>query len=392
MKQVYIIDALRTPIGSFGGNLQTLSATKLGAIVIKKLVEKSGIDIQLIDEVIMGNVLQAGVGQAPARQTSKFANLSDSTICTTVNKVCASGMKAINMATQSILLGDADVIIAGGMESMSNTPFYNNSIRWGNKLGNVILEDGIMKDGLTDVYNQTAMGVAAELCATNYNINREEQDHFAVMSYKKSIAAWENDLFLNEVVPIEINERNNIKIINKDEEPYKVNFDKIVALKSVFKKEGTVTAANASKINDGAAAALLMSDEKANELNLKPLAVIRGYADAEQSPDLFTTTPTLAIQKLLKKVDLSIDDIDYFELNEAFSVVGIANGNLLNINPLKLNVHGGAVALGHPLGCSGARIVVTLAHILKNRKAKYGVAAICNGGGGASAILIENIF
>lgn len=391
MKQVYIIDALRTPIGSFGGSLQSLSATKLGAIVIKKLVEKTKIDSNIINEVIMGNVLQAGVGQAPARQAAIFAQLPDSVICTTINKVCASGMKAINIGVQAILLGDADVIIAGGMESMSNTPFYNNSIRWGNKLGNVMLEDGIMKDGLTDVYNQTAMGVAAELCATNYNINREDQDQFAIMSYKKSIGAWENDLFLNEVVPIEINERKKNIIIDKDEEPYKVNFDKITTLQSVFKKEGTVTAANASKINDGAAAVLLMSDEKANELNLKPIAIIRGYADAEQRSDLFTTTPTLAIEKLLKKAHLNIEDIDYFELNEAFSVVGIANSILLNINPLKINVHGGAVAIGHPLGCSGARIVVTLAHILKNRNAKYGVAAICNGGGGATAILIENL-
>jgi acetyl-CoA C-acetyltransferase len=391
-KEVCIVSAVRTPIGSFGGSLKDFSATQLGAIAIEAAVERAGIQPQQVQEVIMGCVLQANLGQAPARQASMLAGLPEDVIATTVNKVCASGMKAVAIAAQSIALGDADVIVAGGMESMSNVPFYNVSQRWGNKYGNVQLTDGLAKDGLTDVYKNYAMGNAAELCAQECNISRSEQDAFAIESYKRSQKAWENGSFQNEVVPVSVSQRKGEPlVIAKDEEPFNVKFDKIPELKPVFVKDGTVTAANASTMNDGAAALVLMSREKVNELGLKPLAVIRSYADAEQAPEWFTTTPSLAVPKAVIKAGLSMNDIDFFELNEAFAVVGIANTQKMNLDPQKVNVHGGAVSIGHPLGCSGARILVTLINILKQNNAKTGAAGICNGGGGASAMVIEVI-
>jgi acetyl-CoA C-acetyltransferase len=391
-KEVCIVSAVRTPIGSFGGFLKEFSATQLGAIAIEAVVERAGIQPQHVQEVIMGCVLQANLGQAPARQASMLAGLPDNVIATTVNKVCASGMKAIATAAQSIALGDADIIVAGGMESMSNVPYYAPSQRWGNKYGNVSLIDGLEKDGLTDVYNNYAMGNAAELCAQECHISRGEQDDFAVESYKRSQKAWENGYFQNEVVPVTVPQRRGDPLlISKDEEPYNVKFDKLPELKPAFVKDGTVTAANASTMNDGAAAVVLMSREKANELGLKPIAIIRSYADAEQAPEWFTTTPSLAVPKAVSKAGLSMSDIDFFELNEAFAVVGIANIQKMNLDPQKVNVHGGAVSLGHPLGCSGARILVTLINVLKQNNAKLGAAGICNGGGGASAMVIENI-
>ncbi|NBT08096.1 MAG: acetyl-CoA C-acyltransferase [Chitinophagia bacterium] len=389
-KEVYIVSAVRTPIGTFGGSLSSFSATSLGGIAIKGALDKAGISKDLIDEVIMGSVIQAGLGQAPARQAAKLAGLPDKVICTTINKVCASGMKSIAMAAQNIMLGDADIIIAGGMESMSNVPYYNMSQRWGNKYGDIVLQDGLAKDGLVDVYDKVAMGNFADVCATKYNISRETQDTFAVNSYKKAQAAIENGWFKDEIVPVELQQKKGSAIIvDKDEEPSKVNFDKIPQLNPAFSKEGTVTAANASTMNDGAAAVVLMSSSKAKELDIKPIAIIKSFADAEQDPKWFTTTPSLALPKALKKANLNINDIQFFEFNEAFSVVGIVNTELLKIDPKKVNVHGGAVALGHPLGCSGARIIVSLIHILYKHKAKYGAAAICNGGGGASAMVIE---
>jgi len=389
-KEVFIVAAVRTPIGSFGGCLKSLSATTLGAIAIKAAIENANIDPALIDEVIMGSVLQAGLGQAPARQASKAAGLPNKVIATTVNKVCASGMKAIAMATQNILLGDADIVIAGGMESMSNVPFYNSSQRWGNKYGDITMQDGLAKDGLVDVYDQVAMGNFADLCAKENNISRADQDDFAVGSYQKSQAAIEKGFFETEIVPVTIPQRKGEPIlITKDEEPFNVNFDKVSQLNPAFSKEGTVTAANASTMNDGAAALILMSGEKLNELGLKPLAKVISYADAEQDPKWFTTTPALAIPKALQKANLNANDIDFFEFNEAFSVVGIVNTQLLNIDANKVNVNGGAVSLGHPLGCSGARIVVTLINVLHQNNGKLGAATICNGGGGASAIIIE---
>ncbi|MDR0791687.1 MAG: acetyl-CoA C-acyltransferase [Chitinophagaceae bacterium] len=389
-RTVCIISAVRTPIGAFGGALKNFSATQLGAIAIKGAVEKAGIKPDRIQEVVMGCVLQANLGQAPARQAAKFAGLPDSVICTTVNKVCASGMKAITQAAQSILLGDADIIVAGGMESMSNVPYYLPGLRWGNKYGDVNTIDGLSKDGLTDVYHNYAMGNAAELCAKTCNISREQQDAFAVESYKRAIAAWENGKFNDEIIPVEILQRTGEKtFFTKDEEPFNVKFDKISQLKSAFIKDGTVTAANASTMNDGAAALVLMSKEKAEELGLQPVAVIRSYADAEQSPEWFTTTPSIALPKAASKAGLELSDIDYFELNEAFSVVGIVNTQKMNLNPAKVNVNGGAVALGHPLGCSGARIITTLINVLKQNSGKTGAASICNGGGGASAIVIS---
>ncbi|MEI6189631.1 MAG: acetyl-CoA C-acyltransferase [Chitinophagia bacterium] len=391
-KEVYIISAVRTPIGSFGGSLSSLTAVQLGGIAIKGALDESGIDPNLIDEVMMGCVIQAGLGQAPARQAALAAGLSNKVICSTINKVCASGMKSIALAAQSILLGDADVIIAGGMESMSNVPFYNMQQRWGNKYGDVSLLDGLVKDGLMDVYDQVAMGNFADQCAKDHAITREAQDAFARESYKKSQAATEQGKFKDEIVPVIIEQKKgNPIIVDKDEEPFKVNFEKIAQLNPAFNKEGTVTAANASTMNDGAAAVVLMSKQKANELGLKPIAIIKGFADAEQAPKLFTTTPSLALPKALVHAELNISNIDYFEFNEAFSVVGIVNTQLLNLNASKVNVHGGAVSLGHPLGCSGARIIVSLIHILQINKAKYGAAAICNGGGGASAMVIENV-
>ena len=389
-KEVYIIAAVRTPIGSFGGSLSTISATALGGIAIKGALEKAGLSKDLIDEVIMGSVIQAGLGQAPARQAAKAAGLPDKVICTTINKVCASGMKSIAIAAQNIMLGDADIIIAGGMESMSNVPFYNTTQRWGNKYGDIIMQDGLAKDGLVDVYDKVAMGNFADVCASKYNVSREAQDAFAVNSYKKAQQAMENGWFVDEIVPVEIPQKKGASlIVDKDEEPLKVNFDKLAQLNPAFSKEGTVTAANASTMNDGAAAVVLMSAEKAKELGIKPIAIIKSFADAEQDPKWFTTSPSLALPKALQKANLTINDIHFFEFNEAFSVVGIVNTEILKIDPTKVNIHGGAVALGHPLGCSGARIIVSLVHILKKHKAKYGAAAICNGGGGASAMVIE---
>jgi len=387
---VYIVSAVRTPMGSFGGSLKDFTAPQLGAIAIKGAIAKAGIDGSIVDEVLMGCVIQANTGQAPARQAAKFAGLPDSVIATTVNKVCASGMKAISQGAQAILLGDADVVVAGGMESMSNVPFYSPNLRWGNKYGNVQLVDGLAKDGLTDVYHNYAMGNAAELCAKECNISREEQDAFAVESYKRSQAAWNNGHFNNEIVPVAIPQRKSDPILfAKDEEAFNVKFDKIPELKPAFIKDGTVTAANASTMNDGAAAVVLMSKEKAEALGIKPLAIIRSYADAEQAPEWFTTTPSLALPKAAAKAGLTMEQLDFVELNEAFSVVGIANTRKMNLDPAKVNVHGGAVSLGHALGCSGARIIVTLIHVLKQYGGKMGGAGICNGGGGASAMVIE---
>jgi len=391
-KEVYIVAAVRTPIGSFGGSLSSISATALGGIAIKGALEKAGLSKDSIDEVIMGSVIQAGLGQAPARQAAKAAGLPDKVICTTINKVCASGMKSIAIAAQNIILGDADIIIAGGMESMSNVPFYNTTQRWGNKYGDVVLQDGLAKDGLVDVYDKVAMGNFADACASKYNVCREAQDAFAVNSYKKAQMAMENGWFKDEIVPVEIPQKKGAAlIVDKDEEPLKVNFDKLAQLNPAFSKEGTVTAANASTMNDGAAALVLMSAEKAKELGIQPIAIIKSFADAEQDPKWFTTSPSLALPKALAKANLQTNEIDFFEFNEAFSVVGIVNTEILKIDPTKVNVHGGAVALGHPLGCSGARIMVSLVHILRKHKAKYGAAAICNGGGGASAMIIELI-
>ncbi|MFT4153544.1 acetyl-CoA C-acyltransferase [Parafilimonas sp.] len=389
-RTVYIASAVRTPIGSFGGSLKDISATQLGAIAIKAAVEKAGINPADVQEVLMGCVMQANLGQAPARQASMFAGLPENVVATTVNKVCASGMKAIAQAAQSIRLGDADIIVAGGMESMSNVPYYSPDMRWGNKYGNVSLVDGLSKDGLTDVYHNYAMGNAAELCAKECNISRGEQDAFAIESYKRSQQAWNEGRFDNEVIPVEIPQQKGGPVkFARDEAPFNVKFDKIPALKPAFQKEGTVTAANASTMNDGAAALVLMSKEKAALLNIKPVAIIRSYADAEQAPEWFTTTPSLAVPKAVAKAGLKLSDIDFFELNEAFSVVGIANIQKMGLDAAKVNVHGGAVSLGHPLGCSGARIIVTLINVLKQNNAKLGAAGICNGGGGASAMVVE---
>jgi acetyl-CoA C-acetyltransferase len=390
MKEVVIISAVRTPIGSFGGSLKDFSATQLGAIAIKGAVQKAGIQPTQVQDVLMGCVMQANLGQAPARQAAKFAGLPNEVNCTTVNKVCASGMKAISQAAQSIMLGDADIVVAGGMESMTNIPFYVDSLRWGNKYGNTNLIDGLAKDGLTDVYDGKAMGNAAELCARECGISREEQDKFAVESYKRSQAATEGGKFKDEIVPVEIPQRKGDPILFvKDEEAYNVKFDKIPELKPSFQKDGTVTAANASTLNDGAAALVLMSAEKAAELKLKPIAKIRSFADAEQAPEWFTVTPSLAVPKAVAKAGLKMEEIEYWELNEAFAVVGIENSKRMKLDPSKVNVHGGAVSLGHPLGCSGARIIVTLIGVLKDKKARLGAAGICNGGGGASAMVVE---
>lgn len=391
-KEVFIVAAVRTPIGSFGGALKSITATQLGAIAIQGAIDKIKLDVNEVDEVYMGSVIQAGLGQAPARQAALLAGLPNKVICTTINKVCASGMKSIALAAQSILLRDADIVVAGGMESMSNVPFYNMHQRWGNKYGDTTLVDGLAKDGLVDVYDQVAMGNFADLCASENQISRADQDAFAVGSYTKSQASIEQGLFDNEIVPVLIPQRKGDPItIAKDEEPFNVKFDKIPSLNPAFSKTGTVTAANASTMNDGAAALILMSGEKMEALSLKPLAKITSFADAAQDPKWFTTAPALAIPKALKKANLTAADIDFFEFNEAFSVVGIVNTNLLKLDPAKVNIRGGAVALGHPLGCSGARIMVTLAHILQDKKAKYGAAAICNGGGGASAMIIERV-
>ncbi len=388
-KKIVIVAAARTPIGSFMGALSTVSAPKLGAAAIKGALDKIKLDPSLVDEIIMGNVVQAGVGQAPARQAAKFAGLPDSVIATTVNKVCASGMKAVMQAAQAIQCGDAEIVIAGGMENMSLIPHYVN-MRNGNKFGPATLVDGLQKDGLTDAYDNNAMGVCADLCATDYEISREDQDKFAIQSYERSAEAWNAGKFDNEIVPVAVPQRKGDPImVIKDEEYTNVKLDRIASLNAVFSKEGTVTAANASTINDGAAALILMSEEKAIELGLKPLAFIKSYADAEQEPKYFTTSPSIALPKALKRTGLETKDVDFFEFNEAFSVVGLANSKILGLDNDKVNVNGGAVSLGHPLGCSGARIIVTLINVLEQNNAKIGAAAICNGGGGASAIVIE---
>lgn len=392
MKEVVIVSAVRTPIGSFGGVLKSLTATQLGAVAIKGAIEKAGIKPEQVQDVLMGSVIQANLGQAPARQAAKFAGLPNEVNCTTVNKVCASGMKAIAQAAQSIALGDADIVVAGGMESMSNVPFYVDSLRWGNKYGNTNLIDGLAKDGLTDVYDGKAMGNAAELCARECGISREDQDNFAIESYKRSQGAWEKGLFDNEIVPVSIPQRKGDPIVvSRDEEPWNVKFDKIPSLNPAFQKDGTVTAANASTMNDGAAALVLMSAEKAQELGLTPIARIKSYADAEQAPEWFTTTPALAVPKAVAKAGLQMSDISFWELNEAFAVVGIENSKRMKLDPATVNVNGGAVSLGHPLGCSGARIIVTLINVLKQNNGRFGAAGICNGGGGASAMVIESL-
>lgn len=387
---VYIVSAVRTPIGSFGGSLKDFTAPQLGALAIKAAVERAGIQPADVQEVFMGCVIQANTGQAPARQAAKFAGLPDQVICTTVNKVCASGMKSIALGAQNILLGDADIVVAGGMESMSNVPYYSPNLRWGNKYGNVTMVDGIAKDGLVDVYHNYAMGNSAELCAKEYGVSREDQDAFAIESYQRSQAAWAKGAFDAEIVPVVIPQRKGDPIVfAKDEEAFNVKFDKIPELKPAFIKDGTVTAANASTMNDGAAAVVLMSKAKADAMGIKPLAIIRSYADAEQAPEWFTTTPSLAVPKAVAKAGLQMSDVDFAELNEAFAVVGIVNTQKMKLDPAKVNVNGGAVSLGHPLGCSGARIVVTLINVLKQNGGKIGAAGICNGGGGASAMVVE---
>lgn len=390
MKEVFIVSAVRTPMGSFGGSLKDFSAPQLGAIAIKEAVQRAGISPDQVDDVLMGCVMQAGLGQAPARQAAKFAGLPDHVNCTTINKVCASGMKAVMSGVQSILLGDADIVVAGGMESMSKVPFYSHNMRFGNKYGNVTLEDGIVKDGLLDVYHNYPMGNAAELCAKECNISREDQDAYAIQSYQRSQAAWEAGKFDGEIAAVEIPQRGGEpKIMNRDEEPWNVKFDKIPALKPVFVKDGTVTAANASTMNDGATALVLMSGEKMKELGLKPLAKILSYADAEQAPEWFTTSPSLAVPKAVAKAGLTMDQIDFMELNEAFAVVSLVNMDKMKLDPAKVNVYGGAVSMGHPLGSSGARILVTLLSVLNQENGRYGAVGICNGGGGASSVIIE---
>lgn len=388
-KKVVIVSAARTPIGSFMGGLSTVTAPHLGAVAIKGALDKINLDANLVDEVIMGNVVQAGVGQAPARQAAIYAGLSNSVVCTTVNKVCASGMKAVMQGAQAIMAGDAEIVVAGGMENMSLIPHYTH-LRNGVKFGPTTFVDGMQKDGLTDAYDNNAMGVSADLCATEYKISREDQDNFAIQSYERSAKAWNDGKFDNEVVPVSIPQRKGDPIVvSKDEEYTNVKLDRIPTLNAVFTKDGTVTAANASTINDGAAAVILMSEEKAKSLGLKPLAYIKSYADAAQEPKWFTTAPAKALPKALAKAGLTIADVDFFEFNEAFSVVGLANSKILGLDNNKVNVNGGAVSLGHPLGCSGVRIIVTLLNVLEQNNAKIGAAAICNGGGGASAIVIE---
>ena len=390
MREVVIVSAVRTAMGSFGGVFSNVSATKLGAAAIKGAIEKCGINKDIIDEVFMGNVLQANLGQAPARQAAIDAGLSDKIPCTTINKVCSSGMKSIMLGAQTILCGDNDVVMVGGMENMSSVPHYLSNSRTGQKLGDIKALDGLVKDGLTDVYNKKHMGLCAETCAKEMNFSREEQDNFAIESYKRSAKSWQEKRFNDEIVNVEVPQRKGDNlIINEDEEYKKVILEKIPNLRPVFEKEGTITAANASTINDGASALIIMSKEKANELNLKPLAKIISYADSAHEPEWFTTAPSSAVEKAIKKANIKKSDVDYYELNEAFSVVGLANMKLLEIENKKVNVNGGAVSLGHPLGSSGSRIVVTLINVLKQNNGSIGVAGICNGGGGASAIVIE---
>lgn len=390
MKDVFIVGAKRTPLGSFNGALSSVSATQLGAVAIKAALTQSGVKAEQVQEVIMGNVLQAGVGQAPARQASKFAGIPDNVPATTVNKVCASGMKAIALGMQSIQLGYADIVVAGGMENMSLTPHYLPNSRSGYRYGNFQAIDGIVHDGLTDVYSNGLMGVCAETCASEHEFSREDQDNFAIESYKRSADAWANGRFNDEVAPVTIQTRKGDIVISEDEEYKNVRFEKIPELRPVFKKDGSVTAANASTINDGAAAVILVSGEKLKELGLTPLAKITGVADAEQAPEWFTTAPALALPIAAQRAGVKVEELDVVELNEAFAVVGLANMKLLNLDPSKVNVNGGAVSLGHPLGASGARIIVTLINALKQQNGKFGGAGICNGGGGASAMIIEN--
>jgi acetyl-CoA C-acetyltransferase len=388
-KDVVIVSAARTPIGSFLGGLSSISAPKLGAVAIKGALEKINLSPELVDEVLMGNVVQAGTGQAPARQAAIYAGIPDSVPCTTINKVCASGMKTIMQAAQSIALGDADIIVAGGMENMSLIPHYHHA-RSAHKFGSVTLDDGLQKDGLVDAYANQAMGIFADSCATEYKFTREAQDAFAIQSYKRSTEAWNEGKFNSEVVPVEVPQRRGEPIVvDRDEEYTNVRLEKIPSLRAAFTKDGTVTAANASTINDGAAALVLMSKEKADDLGQKPLATVKGYADAAREPEWFTVAPSKALPKALAKAAVDISEVDFFEFNEAFSVVGLANMKLLGLNDSNVNVNGGAVSLGHPLGCSGARIVVTLLSVLEQNNGKIGAAAICNGGGGASALILE---
>ena len=390
-KRVVIVSAVRTPIGSFMGGLSTVAAPRLGAVAIKGALDKINLDPNLVDEVYMGNVVQAGVGQAPARQAAIFAGLPNTVACTTINKVCASGMKAVMLGAQAIQCGDAEIVVAGGMENMSLIPHYMN-LRNGTKFGPATMLDGMQKDGLTDAYDNSAMGVCADLCAAEYNFTREDQDNYAIQSYERSANAWNSGKFDNEIVPVAVPQRKGDPIIvAKDEEFTNVKIDKIPSLNPVFTKDGTVTAANASTINDGAAAIILMSEEKAIALGLKPIAYIKGYADAAQEPKWFTTSPAKALPKALEKAGIAISDVDYFEFNEAFAVVGLANSKILGLGNSNVNVNGGAVSLGHPLGCSGVRIIVTLINVLEQNNGTIGAAAICNGGGGASAIVIERI-
>lgn len=388
--KVVIVAAARTPIGSFMGSLSTIEAPKLGAIAIKEVLNRVNLPTSLVNEVIMGNVVQAGEGQAPARQAAIYAGIPNTVPCTTINKVCASGMKAVMQGTQAISLGDAEIVVAGGMENMSLIPHYLY-LRKGNKFGSATLIDGMQKDGLVDAYDQNAMGTCADACASKYNFTREDQDKFAIQSYKRSAKAWESGKFKEEVVPVEVPQRRGEPvIINEDEEFKNVKFDKIPSLRPAFTKDGTVTAANSSTINDGAGAVLLMSEKKAKELGINPIATVLSYADAAHEPNWFTTAPAKALPKAINKINLTIDQIDFFELNEAFSIVGLANIKLLNLSDKKVNINGGAVSLGHPLGCSGVRILITLINVLKQNNGKIGAAAICNGGGGASAMIIEN--
>lgn len=388
-KEVVIVSAVRTPIGSFMGSLSTVPAPRLGAAAIKAVLERINLKPDMVDEVLMGQVVQAGSGQAPARQAAIFAGIPDSVPCTTINKVCASGMKAIMQGAQAIMLGDANVVVAGGMENMSLIPHYYHA-RSATKFGPATMEDGMQKDGLVDVYDQHAMGVCADECAKEYEFSREDQDNFAIQSYKRSAAAWDAGKFKDEIIPVEVPQRRGEPItVSTDEEYTNVKMEKIPSLRPAFTKDGTVTAANASTINDGAAAVVLMSKEKAEELGLEPLATIKSYADAAQEPKWFTTAPAKALPKALSKAGITLNDVDYFEFNEAFSVVGLANMKILGLNDNNVNVNGGAVSLGHPLGCSGARILITLLNVLKQNNAKIGAAAICNGGGGASAMVLE---
>ena len=388
-KEVVIVSAARTPIGSFLGSLSSIPATKLGSIAIKGALEKINLKPEMVEEVLMGNVVQAGVGQAPARQASLGAGIPDSVPCTTINKVCASGMKAVMQGAQSIMLGDASIIVAGGMENMSLIPHYVH-MRNGKKFGPATLEDGMQKDGLVDAYDHNAMGVCADLCATEHNFSREDQDKFAIQSYERSAKAWKEGKFDNEVVPVEVPQRKGDPVIVKEDEEFKnIKLEKIPQLRAAFSKEGTVTAANASTINDGAGAVVLMSREKADELGLKPLATIKSFADAATEPKWFTTAPSKALPKAIAKAGMDLKDVDFFEFNEAFSVVGLANMKILGLDDSNTNVNGGAVSLGHPLGCSGVRIIITLLNVLEQNNGKIGAAAICNGGGGASAMIIE---